>query len=520
MEEAHRACWSTVLASTVRLTRDLDLAEDCTQDAFVQALRTWPEGVPSNPAGWLTTVARRLALDRLRRETTLRRKLPLLVEEAVPPNDREQPTDPLRLVFTCCHPALARESQIALTLRLICGLTTREVAAGLLISEATAAARITRAKKKIAAASIPYRIPADHELAERLDVVLTVVQLVYTAGHVAAGPELTRTDLTGRALELAHLLVRLMPEEPEPEALLALLQMTQARGDARLSEDGELVLLADQDRTRWNAKLLAEGVSRATAALQRSTALTATPAKPLHPTPVPPSPTPPASAPTEPLHPTPVPPSPTPPATARVEPLHPTAVPPSPTPPGSLRVEPPHPTTVPPSPTTPGSGGVEPLHRTGVPRSPATPGSGGVEPLDHTAVRSPATPGGGRFVLQAAIAGLHVTAPSWEKTDWQQVVRMYDAMLLSWPSPIVALNRAAAHSFVPGADLAAVLDELDALSKEPALKTYAYLPATRADVLTRLNRPEEAIKAYDEAITLTANDTERRSLQRRRSALL
>jgi RNA polymerase sigma-70 factor (ECF subfamily) len=381
----------------VRLTRDLDLAEDCTQDAFVQALRTWPDGVPSNPAGWLTTVARRLALDRLRRETTLRRKLPLLIEDPIAPGDREQPTDPLRLVFTCCHPALAQDSQIALTLRLICGLTTREVAAGLLISETTAAARITRAKKKIAAASIPYRIPADEELAERLDVVLTVVQVVYTAGHVATGPELTRADLTGRALELAHLLVRLMPDEPEPEALLALLQLTQARGDARMSKDGELVLLADQDRRRWDVKLLAEGVSRATAALQR---------------------------------------------------------------------------------------------------------------------------GHGRFALQAAIAGLHVTAPSWEKTNWHQVVRMYDAMLLSWPSPIVALNRAAAHSLVPGADLTAVLAELDALSNEPALKTYAYLPAARADVLARLNRPTEAIHAYDEAITLTANDPERRFLTRRRATLL
>ena len=397
MDQAHRECWSTVLASTVRLTRDLDLAEDCTQDAFVRALRTWPDGVPDNPAGWLTTVARRLALDRLRRETTLRRKLPLLIEDPVAPGDREQPTDPLRLVFTCCHPALARDSQIALTLRLICGLTTKEVAAGLLISETTAAARITRAKKKIAAASIPYRIPADDELSERLDVVLTVVQLVYTAGHVAAGPELTRTDLTGRALELAHLLVRLMPDEPEPEALLGLLQMTQARGHARLGEDGELVLLADQDRRRWDVKLLAEGVSRATAALQR---------------------------------------------------------------------------------------------------------------------------GSGRFALQAAIAGLHVTAPSWEKTDWHQVVRMYDAMLLSWPSPIVALNRAAAHSLVPGADLVAVLAELDALSNEWALKSYCYLPAARADVLARLNRPAEAIAAYDAAIALTANGTERRFLQRRRTALL
>ncbi|ONI72580.1 RNA polymerase subunit sigma-24 [Kribbella sp. ALI-6-A] len=395
VEAAHRECWSVVLAATVRVTRDLDLAEDCAQEAFVRALRAWPEELPDNPAGWLTTVSKRLALDKLRRETTLRRKLPLLVEE---PGEVEQPTDPLRLVFTCCHPALARDSQVALTLRLICGLTTREVAAGLLISEATAAARITRAKKKIAAAGIPYRIPADDELASRLDVVLTVVQLVYTAGHIAAGPELTRADLTGRALELAQLLVRLMPDEPEPQALLGLLLMTQARGDARVSEDGELVLLADQDRSRWDVRLLAEGVSRATAAL--------------------------------------------------------------------LKADPP-----------------------------------------------------GRFALQAAVAGLHVTAPCWEETNWAQVVRMYDAMLLGWPSPIVALNRAAAQSLVPGADLAAVLGELDALSKEPALKAYAYLPATRADVLARLHRPAEAAAAYDAAIALTANGAEQRFLRRRRASL-
>jgi RNA polymerase sigma-70 factor, ECF subfamily len=395
VEEAHRDHWSTVLASTVRLTRDLDLAEDCTQDAFVQALRTWPDGIPANPAGWLTTVARRFALDRLRRETTLRRKLPLLVEDPGD-DDSEHPTDPLRLVFTCCHPALARDSQVALTLRLICGLTTREVAAGLLISEATAAARITRAKKKIAAAAIPYRIPPDEELPARLDVVLTVIELVYTAGHVAAGPELTRADLTSRAIELARLLVRLMPDEPEPQALLGLLLMTQARGDARLSEDGDLILLADQDRSRWDVRLVAEGVSRATAALQR---------------------------------------------------------------------------------------------------------------------------GHGRFALQAAIAGLHVTAPSWQETDWRQVVRMYDAMLLGWSSPIVALNRVAALSLVPGADLDAVLMELDALREEPALKAYAYLPATRADVLARLGRRTEAVAAYDEAIGLTANGAEQRFLRRRRASL-
>jgi RNA polymerase sigma-70 factor (ECF subfamily) len=397
VDEAHRAHWSTVLASTVRLTRDLDLAEDCTQDAFVRALQTWADEVPANPAGWLTTVARRFALDRLRRETTLRRKLPLLVEDPAEEEDGDQPADPLRLVFTCCHPALARDSQVALTLRLICGLTTREVAAGMLISETTAAARITRAKKKIAAAGIPYRIPSDDELPARLDVVLTVVQLAYTAGHVAAGPELTRADLTGRAIELARLLVRLMPDEPEPQALLGLLLMTEARGDARLSQGGEIVLLADQDRSRWDARLLTEGVARATAALQR---------------------------------------------------------------------------------------------------------------------------GHGRFALQAAIAGLHVTALSWQETDWHQVMRMYDAMLLSWPSPIVALNRAAAHSLVPGADLDVVLEELDALCNDPALKSYPYLPATRADVLARLGRRPEAVAAYDEAIGLTANAAEHRFLQRRRAALI
>jgi RNA polymerase sigma-70 factor (ECF subfamily) len=397
VEGAHREYWATVLTAAVRVTRDLDLAEDCAQDAFVRALRAWPDGVPENPAGWLVTVVRRLALDRLRRETTLRRKLPLLIEDPVATEDDERPTDPLRLVFTCCHPALARDSQVALTLRLICGLTTREVAAGLLISEATAAARITRAKKKIAAAGIPYRIPTDEELPARLDAVLTVVHLVYTAGHVAAGPELTRTDLTGRAIELARLLVRLMPAEPEPQALLGLLLMTQARGNARVSEDGELVLLADQDRSRWDARMIAEGVSRATAALHQ---------------------------------------------------------------------------------------------------------------------------GHGRFALQAAIAGLHVTAPSWERTDWTQVVRMYDAMLVGWPSPIVELNRAAAHSLVPGADLTAVLRELDALGNESALKSYAYLPAARADVLARLGRAGEAVRAYDEAIALTVNEAERRFLRRRRASLL
>jgi len=165
LEQVFRDAWAAVVASTARLTRDLDLAEDCAQEAVERALRTWPQGMPDNPAGWLTTTAHRVALDRLRREATLRRKLPLLVE---PPGDRDEPVDALRLVFTCCHPALVRESQVALTLRLVCGLDVAAIAGVLLTGEAGVARRITRAKQKIAAARIPFRVPPDDELAARL----------------------------------------------------------------------------------------------------------------------------------------------------------------------------------------------------------------------------------------------------------------------------------------------------------------------------------------------------------------
>lgn len=392
VDEAHRRSWPTVLAATVRLTRDLDLAEDCVQDAFVQALRTWPDGPPANPAGWLTTVARRLALDRLRREATLRRKLPLLVIEESATEDQPVPADPLRLVFTCCHPALARDAQLALTLRLMCGLTTAEIGRVLLTKEATIAARITRAKHKIAAARVPFRLPADDELAGRLDTVLTVIHVAYTAGHTASGETLIRGDLTSRAVGLARLLVEQLPDEPEPRGLLALLLFAEARGAARVDPAGDLVLLADQDRSRWDSGLVREGLALATQAL---------------------------------------------------------------------------------------------------------------------------APEPGRFALQAAIAGLHMSAPSWEMTDWRQVVRMYDALLIRWPSPVVALNRVAAAGFVPGADLAQTLAELDALAAEPALERYPYLPATQADVLTRLGRSQEARAAYARALDLTDNETERRFLRGR-----
>ncbi len=396
VDDAHRRHWSTVLAAAVRVTRDLDLAEDCAQDAYLRALSSWPDGVPENAAGWLTTVARRIALDRLRRDTALRRKLPLLLIESEGSRDDTVATDPLRLVFTCCHPALSRDAQLPLTLRLMCGLTTTEIARVLLAKESAIAARITRAKQKIAVAGVPFRLPKDAELPDRLDTVLTVVHLAYTAGHTAVGGRLTRTDLTGRAVELARMLVAQVPAEPEAQGLLALLLLSEARAPARVGPKDELVLLADQDRTRWDHELIAEGLALATTALRR---------------------------------------------------------------------------------------------------------------------------GDGRFVIQAAIAGLHTSAPSWEATDWRQVVRMYDALLLNWPNPVVALNRTAATSLLPGADLDQVLAQLDQLADEPALARYAYLPATRADVLARVGRIDDARAAYDAAIALTDNEIERRFLLRRRTAL-
>jgi RNA polymerase sigma-70 factor (ECF subfamily) len=303
-----------------------------------------------------------------------------------PPADRDEPVDALRLVFTCCHPALDRESQVALTLRLVCGLDVAAIAGVLLTGEAGVARRITRAKQKIAAARIPFRVPPDDELAARLDAVLTVVHLVHTAGHVGSRAHLQDADLTGRATGLARMLVRLLPDEPEPQALLGLILLTEARGPARTDAEGDLVLLAHQDRSRWDRALIRQGLARTTAALRH--------------------------------------------------------------------------------------------------------------------------PRRGRFALQAAVAGLHAVAPTWADTDWAQIVTTYDALMRTWPSPVVALNRAAARSQLPGADLAAVLREIDDL----ALDGYPYLPAARADVLARLGRAEEAAAAYAEALALTTNPVERRYL--------
>jgi len=400
--EAHRREWGFVLAATVRVTRDLDLAEECVQDAYAQALRVWQErGVPDKAAAWLTTAARNRALDVLRRESRWRRIMPMLVSDdeatsADGANGDEIPDERLRLICTCCHPALAPEARVALTLRLVCGLTTAEVARSFLVSEPTMAARITRAKKKIAIAGIPYRVPPASELPARVDTVLAVVHLVFTTGHTApVGDTLRRGDLVERALDLARILRALLPSDPNVAGLLALILLTDARRATRVDEAGNLVLLADQDRAAWDRAEITEGVA-----------------------------------------------------------------------------------------------------------------------LVRDALRSRPS---GRYALQAAIAAVHAESPSFEATDWTEVVALYDVLRERWPSPVVSLNRAVAVGFARGA--AAGLAEVDALAAEPQLAGYGYLASARADFLRRLGRLDGARLAYEEALAMTTNEVERRFLLGRLSAL-
>jgi RNA polymerase sigma-70 factor, ECF subfamily len=390
---AHRREWALVLAAAVRVARDLDIAEECAQDASAQALRTWAAtGVPARPGAWLTTVARNRATDLVRRESVLRRALPLLVvDDTVPgPEDRADPPvvddDRLRLIFTCCHPALSRDAQVALTLRLICGLSTAEVARAFLVQESTMAARITRAKKKISAARIPYRVPARDELPARVDAVLEVVHLVFTTGHAApVGEQLVRRDLVESAIALVRTLRQLVPHHGEVTGLLALMLLTDARRDTRVSPTGRLLLLAEQDRTRWDTRQIAEGAALVALA---------------------------------------------------------------------LREQPPP-----------------------------------------------------RYAVQAAIAAVHAEAPTFQATDWSEIVALYDVLRDRWPSPVVELNRAVAVGLRDGprAGLAALAPLLD----EPMLATYAYLSAARADFLRQLSRWTAAAEAYEEALALTDNDVER-----------
>ncbi|BCJ47320.1 RNA polymerase subunit sigma-24 [Actinoplanes ianthinogenes] len=384
VEELYRQEYGRAVAILTRAFGDLDLAEDAVQDAFAAAVRRWPvEGRPPSPTGWILTTARNRAIDRLRRAKVGVEKEAL----AMAMGDDEPVTGPfsddrLRLVFTCCHPALALPVRVALTLRLLGGLTTAEIARAFLVPEATMAQRIVRAKAKIRHAGIPYRIPAEADLPERLRGVLAVVYLIFNEGYLASsGDALVRDDLCAEAIRLGRLLVELMPDEPEAHGLLALMLLVASRRNARTAPDGTPVLLADQDRSRWDRALVAEGQAIVRECLRRN--------RP------------------------------------------------------------------------------------------------------------------GPYQIQAAINAVHSDAPSAARTDWSQILQLYDLLAATAPSPVVALNRAVAVAEVHGPEPA--LGIVDGL----ALDDYHVYQAVRADLLRRLGRTDEASAAYARAAELTENTASR-----------
>ncbi len=266
-DEIYRQEWGQVVATLIRVTGNWELAEECAQEAFAAALERWPnDGVPDRPGAWLTTTARNRAIDWLRREAVGAQKLQevaAMTHDAEPPYD--VPDDRLRLMFTCCHPALAMEARVALTLRTLAGLSTTEIARAFLVPETTMSKRLTRAKQKIQHAGIPYRVPPAHLLSERTPAVLAVLYLLFNEGY----SDVVRSNLSGEAIRLARLLVQLMPDEPEAAGLLALMLLHDARRDTRLAPDGALVTLDEQDRTQWDNTRITEGVDLLDAALRR-----------------------------------------------------------------------------------------------------------------------------------------------------------------------------------------------------------------------------------------------------------
>ncbi len=392
-------------ATLIRVLGDIDLAEDAVAEAFAIAAEQWPtQGVPPNPGGWITTTARNRAIDRLRRESTRtdRHLAALRLEADDMPPDHDPglddfvdvvTDDQLRLMFLCCHPALNTDAQVALTLRLLGGLDTPEIARAFLVAEPTLAQRIVRAKRKLRDDHAPYRVPHAAELPDRLHAVLVTIYLIYTEGHTAtAGDCLTRLDLSREAIRLARVLTELMPDEPEAVGLLALTLLTEARRPARAAPDGSMIRLADQDRTQWDRTLITEGHALVRACLRRN------------------------------------------------------------------------------------------------------------QP--------------GPFQIQAAIAAVHADAATAATTDWSQIVALYDQLHAMRPDAVTALNRAVAIGELR--DAAGGLDALDSLDVT-LLEDYQPYHAARADLLARAGRPGAAA-AYDRAIDLTANLTERRFLEQQRRA--
>jgi RNA polymerase sigma-70 factor (ECF subfamily) len=375
-------------ATLVRTLGDFELAEELVQDAVLVAMDRWPiEGVPRRPGAWLLTVARRRGLDVVRRDARYRAKLALL-EQPV----QQEPDDRLRLIFTCCHPALARDAQVALTLRTICGFSVQEIARAFLATESTIAQRLVRARRKIAEAGIPYRVPDSDEIEERLDEALAVLYLVFNEGYLtSAGDRPERRDLTRDAEWLASLLARSLPDEPEVLGLLALIRLHRARAEARFDARGRLVLLRDQDRSRWDRAAIAAGCRLV---------------------------------------------------------------------------------------------------------------------LEAGRLRRP-----GAYQIQAAIVACHAESPSWEATDWGQILALYDALVAIAPSPVVSLNRAIALRYMDGPR--AALAEVERIA--PELSRYRLVHATRAELLREVGRPLEARLADEQALALTSNPAERSLLEQRLS---